>query len=88
MRDGHGGIRDCARAGALFIDMSPIAPGVSRGPRDLLSCRGREPILDTPMSDGESKAVEGTPAIMVGGSQENPGMPCRYSWFRAPVASQ
>ncbi|MGA2639546.1 MAG: 2-hydroxy-3-oxopropionate reductase [Spirochaetia bacterium] len=55
--------------GALFIDMSSIAPATSQE----LAARFAEKsvdVLDAPVSGGEPKAKEGTLAIMVGGKPE------------------
>ena len=65
---GKDGVADNAKAGAMLIDMSSIAPAVSREIHDDLKARGMR-MLDAPVSGGEPKAIDGTLAIMVGGSQ-------------------
>ncbi len=65
---GKDGVADNARPGSLFIDMSSISPVVSREIHDELKERGLR-MLDAPVSGGEPKAIDGTLAIMVGGSQ-------------------
>lgn len=66
---GPKGILDGARKGSLLIDMSSIAPAVSREVASALAAKGME-MLDAPVSGGEPKAVDGTLAIMVGGKPE------------------
>ena len=66
---GENGIIEGARPGSVLIDMSSIAPLVSRELACKLAGRGIE-MLDAPVSGGEPKAVEGTLAVMVGGKQE------------------
>ena len=63
---GENGVLDGAKQGALVIDMSSIAPLVSREVGDKLAAR-RIRFLDAPVSGGEPKAIEGTLSIMVGG---------------------
>lgn len=65
-----GGIYDSAAPGTLLIDMSSIAPGVSKELNAALAQKGIH-MLDAPVSGGEPKAVDGTLAIMVGGEQED-----------------
>lgn len=67
---GPGGIGESAAPGTLLVDMSSIAPGVSREVAAALAPRGIT-MLDAPVSGGESGAVQGTLAIMAGGSQED-----------------
>lgn len=64
------GIFDTAEEGTLLIDMSSIAPGVSKELHAELAKKGIH-MVDAPVSGGEPKAVDGTLAIMVGGSQED-----------------
>lgn len=64
------GILDSAAEGTLLIDMSSIAPGVSKELHAELAKKGIH-MVDAPVSGGEPKAVDGTLAIMVGGSQED-----------------
>ena len=64
--------RGCAERmlpGALFIDMSSIAPALARAHNDKLSARGVR-TLDAPVSGGTVGAKEATLAIMVGGERE------------------
>ena len=63
-----GGVYDSAAPGTLLIDMSSIAPDVSKELCAALAARGIH-MLDAPVSGGEPKAVDGTLAIMVGGDQ-------------------
>ena len=66
---GERGIINGIAPGALFIDMSSIAPATSKE----LGARFAEKsvdMLDAPVSGGEPKAKEGTLAIMVGGKPE------------------
>lgn len=62
------GILDSARPGTLLIDMSSIAPGVSKELSALLAAKGIH-MMDAPVSGGEPKAVDGSLAIMVGGEE-------------------
>jgi 3-hydroxyisobutyrate dehydrogenase len=55
--------------GRLVIDMSTIAPAGARRVAQSLAARHIE-FLDAPVSGGETGAIEGTLAIMVGGSRE------------------
>nr|WP_197470623.1 2-hydroxy-3-oxopropionate reductase [Anaerosporomusa subterranea] len=66
---GENGIIDGAKPGTVVIDMSSIAPLVSREVADKLRVKGVE-MLDAPVSGGEPKAIEGTLSVMVGGKQE------------------
>ena len=63
---GLGGVIEGVRAGAIFIDMSSIAPAASQELRAALQPKGVA-MLDAPVSGGEPKAIDGTLAIMVGG---------------------
>lgn len=65
-----GGICESAHAGTLVIDMSSIAPGASKELHAILARKGIH-MVDAPVSGGEPKAVDGSLAIMVGGSQED-----------------
>lgn len=65
-----GGIFDSASEGTLLIDMSSIAPGASKELHAELAKKGIH-MVDAPVSGGEPKAVDGTLAIMVGGSEED-----------------
>lgn len=66
---GENGIIEGAKAGAVVIDMSSIAPLVSREIAAKLAEKGIE-MLDAPVSGGEPKAIEGTLSVMVGGKKE------------------
>ncbi len=67
---GEDGILAGCRPGSLIVDMSSINPLVSQ--RIASACAaGSVGFLDAPVSGGEPKAVDGTLAIMVGGSDEN-----------------
>ena len=66
---GENGVLEGARTGSTIIDMSSIAPLISRKIADEASKRGIE-MLDAPVSGGEPGAIAGTLAIMVGGKQD------------------
>jgi 2-hydroxy-3-oxopropionate reductase len=66
---GEKGIIEGAKAGTVVIDMSSIAPLVSREVAAKLSEKGVE-MLDAPVSGGEPKAIDGTLSVMVGGKKE------------------
>lgn len=66
---GENGIMEGARPGTAVIDMSSIAPLVSREVAEKLAGKGVE-FLDAPVSGGEPKAIDGTLSVMVGGKQE------------------
>jgi 2-hydroxy-3-oxopropionate reductase len=66
---GKGGVIEGAQKGAIVIDMSSIAPLVSREIAAKLKEKGIE-MLDAPVSGGEPKAIEGTLSVMVGGKKE------------------
>lgn len=66
---GADGIIEGAKAGAIVIDMSSIAPLVSREVAAQLAEKGIE-MLDAPVSGGEPKAIEGTLSVMVGGKKD------------------
>jgi len=66
---GEHGILDGASKGAILIDMSSIAPLVSKEVAAEAEKKGVE-MLDAPVSGGEPKAVDGTLSIMVGGKKE------------------
>jgi 2-hydroxy-3-oxopropionate reductase len=65
---GAGGVAEGIRAGALFVDMSSIAPATSRKVAEVLAQRGIE-ALDAPVSGGEPAAQAGNLSIMVGGGE-------------------
>jgi 2-hydroxy-3-oxopropionate reductase len=62
------GVIEGIRAGAVVVDMSSIAPEVSREVAAALKEKGAA-FLDAPVSGGEPKAVDGTLAIMAGGDK-------------------
>ncbi len=66
---GENGLIKGVRPGATLIDMSSIAPLVSREISAALAEKGAF-MLDAPVSGGEPKAIEGTLAIMVGGPND------------------
>lgn len=66
---GEAGIIEGAAKGSVVIDMSSIAPLVSREIAARLAEKGIE-MLDAPVSGGEPKAIEGTLSVMAGGKKE------------------
>ena len=67
---GEDGVLEGVTDGALIVDMSTISPVVT----EELSEKAREKgasMLDAPVSGGDVGAIEGTLAIMVGGSEED-----------------
>ena len=66
---GENGVFDVAKPGLLYIDMSSILPGISKEVGEKLKEKGVH-MLDAPVSGGDSGAIAGTLAIMVGGDQE------------------
>jgi 2-hydroxy-3-oxopropionate reductase len=66
---GPGGVIEGIRQGAIVVDMSSIAPEVSREVEAALKEKGAA-FLDAPVSGGEPKAIDGTLAIMVGGDKK------------------
>ena len=66
---GNSGALDGARPRAIIVDMSSISPLVAQKVGAACSAKSIE-FLDAPVSGGESKAIDGTLAIMVGGKQE------------------
>ncbi|MDR3138734.1 MAG: 2-hydroxy-3-oxopropionate reductase [Treponema sp.] len=65
---GPEGVIEGVKSGAVLVDMSSIAPAVSREVGAALKERGVS-FLDAPVSGGEPKAVDGTLAIMAGGDK-------------------
>ncbi|MHB8907463.1 MAG: 2-hydroxy-3-oxopropionate reductase [Syntrophales bacterium] len=65
---GKGGIIESAKPGSILIDMSSIAPLVSREVAAKLAEK-KIRMLDAPVSGGEPKAIDGTLSIMVGGNK-------------------
>ena len=66
---GEQGILAGARKGLIIIDMSTIAPAMSRKLGELAATKGVH-FLDAPVSGGSQGAINGTLSIMVGGEQE------------------
>lgn len=66
---GENGVIEGAQKGAVVVDMSSIAPLVSREVAGKLAEKGIE-MLDAPVSGGEPKAIDGTLSVMVGGKKE------------------
>jgi len=66
---GANGIIEGAHAGLVHIDMSTIAPEVTRRIAGRLAEAGVD-MLDAPVSGGQQGAIEGTLSIMVGGKAE------------------
>jgi 2-hydroxy-3-oxopropionate reductase len=67
---GPNGIKEGARAGQLFIDMSTINPIVSQKVAKELDPLGVA-MIDAPVSGGEKGAIDGTLSIMAGGKPED-----------------
>jgi 2-hydroxy-3-oxopropionate reductase len=67
---GPDGVLATAREGALFIDMSSIAPATARAVAAAAAKVGVR-ALDAPVSGGEQGAIEGALSIMVGGAAED-----------------
>jgi 2-hydroxy-3-oxopropionate reductase len=65
---GRNGIAEGIREGQIVVDMSSIAPLVSRELCAVLKEKGAD-MLDAPVSGGQEKAEKGTLAIMAGGAQ-------------------
>ena len=66
---GVNGVSEGGRPGTILMDMSSIAPLVSREVADKLAEKGID-MLDAPVSGGEPKAIDGTMSVMVGGKKE------------------
>lgn len=66
---GSGGILEGAKPGTIIVDMSSINPLVAQKIGKACAAKGVE-FLDAPVSGGEPKAIDGTLAIMVGGSEQ------------------
>ena len=65
---GGQGVIAGARKGSVLVDMSSIAPLVSRELSAELARLGVD-MLDAPVSGGQPKAIDGTLSVMVGGPQ-------------------
>ena len=66
---GEGGVLDGSSSGDLIVDMSSIAPGVSKRIGKACDAKGVG-FLDAPVSGGEPFAISGDLAIMVGGKAD------------------
>jgi 2-hydroxy-3-oxopropionate reductase len=66
---GKDGVLEGAKKGLILVDMSSIAPLVSKELCAEVAKKGVE-MLDAPVSGGEPKAKDGTLSIMVGGKKE------------------
>ncbi|MCC9295029.1 2-hydroxy-3-oxopropionate reductase [Clostridium sp. WLY-B-L2] len=66
---GENGVAEGIKKGSVLIDMSSIAPLVSREVAEKLAGKGVD-MIDAPVSGGEPKAIDGTLSIMVGGKKE------------------
>ena len=64
------GVIEGAQRGSIVVDMSSIAPLVSREISVVLARKGIR-MLDAPVSGGEPMAIKGSLSIMVGGAQED-----------------
>jgi 2-hydroxy-3-oxopropionate reductase len=67
---GSGGIREGARSGQLFIDMSTINPIVSKKIAAQLAPLGVV-MVDAPVSGGEKGAIDAALSIMAGGESQD-----------------
>lgn len=65
---GNDGVLEGIRAGAIFVDMSTIAPSTAKKLYNAFQEKNVE-ALDAPVSGGQVGAESGTISIMVGGSQ-------------------
>jgi len=65
---GKDGVIESAQKGSIVVDMSSIAPLVSREVSEALAKKGIR-MLDAPVSGGQPKAIDGSLSIMVGGAQ-------------------
>jgi 2-hydroxy-3-oxopropionate reductase len=66
---GKDGVLEGIKSGSIVIDMSSINPLVSQEIEKELRKKGVE-MLDAPVSGGETGAIQGTLAIMVGGKEK------------------
>ncbi|HXX76875.1 MAG TPA: NAD(P)-dependent oxidoreductase [Ktedonobacteraceae bacterium] len=66
---GRQGLLEGARKGLIIIDMSTIAPAMSRKLAQQASVQGVH-FLDAPVSGGSQGAINGTLTIMVGGERD------------------
>ena len=66
---GSHGVAAGIKKGAIYIDMSTIAPASARKVAEAVQQKGAK-ALDAPVSGGEKGAIEATLSIMVGGQQD------------------
>jgi 3-hydroxyisobutyrate dehydrogenase len=66
---GPHGLMEGARKDLIIVDMSTIAPSVSRKLAEIAAAKGVH-FLDAPVSGGSQGAINGTLTIMVGGEHE------------------
>jgi 2-hydroxy-3-oxopropionate reductase len=66
---GPAGVLEGTREGSVVVDMSSISPLVSQRVAAACAAKGVD-FLDAPVSGGEPKAIDGTLAIMAGGTPE------------------
>lgn len=66
---GQDGLLEGIRPGALFIDMSTIAPATAKNIYEWMQKKGVE-ALDAPVSGGQSGAESATLSIMAGGTEQ------------------
>lgn len=66
---GENGVIRGAKKGSVVIDMSTISPSATKEIADKLATKGID-MLDAPVSGGDTGAIAGTLAIMVGGKKE------------------
>ena len=67
---GSGGVLSSGRPGLIVVDTSTISPTTSQQVAAALAEKGIS-MLDAPISGGQSGAIAGTLAIMVGGSRDS-----------------
>lgn len=67
---GENGVIDGAKENSIVVDMSSIAPLVSREVGGKLAAQNIR-FMDAPVSGGEPKAIDGTLSIMVGGEESD-----------------
>jgi 2-hydroxy-3-oxopropionate reductase len=65
---GEDGVVHGIREGALWIDMSTIAPATTKRVAEALAAKGAESV-DAPVSGGEKGAIDAALSIMAGGSE-------------------
>ena len=67
---GSGGVAEHAKPGALVLEMSSISAVTAREIHQGLVAKGIT-MMDAPVSGGDVKAIDGTLAIMAGGSRQD-----------------